>query len=119
LAVASRKALVDFGLWGGMVPEHLADLPAFAQSGVVGFKAFMSDSGIDDFHRVPDGVLAIGLKVTARLNALVGVHAESQEMIERATREIREEGRVDRLAWCHSRPAAAEVDAIKRLLVCM
>ena len=119
LAVASRKALVDFGLWGGMVPENLADLPALAQRGVVGFKAFMSDSGIDDFHRVPDGVLAIGLKVTARLSALVGVHAESQEMVERTTREIREEGRVDRLAWCHSRPAAAEVEAIKRLLVCM
>ena len=86
VAVASRKALVDFGLWGGMVPENLADLPALAQRGVVGFKAFMSDSGIDDFHRVPDGVLAIGLKVTARLSALVGVHAESQEMVERTPR---------------------------------
>ena len=119
VAVASRKALVDFGLWGGMVPENLSELPALAERGVVGFKAFMSDSGIDDFHRVPDGVLAIGLKVTARLNVLVGVHAESQEMVERTTREIREGGRVDRLAWCHSRPAAAEVEAIKRLLVCM
>jgi allantoinase len=119
VAAASHKALVDFGLWGGMVPENLSDLAALAQRGVVGFKAFMSDSGIDDFHRVADGVLAIGLKVTARLNALVGVHAESQEMVERRTREVREEGRADRLAWCHARPPSAEVEAIKRLLVCM
>src|SRR5205823_2688585 len=119
LAVASTKALVDFGLWGGLVPDNLQNLEDLHQRGVVGFKAFMSDSGIDDFHRVPDGVLAIGLKVAARLNAIVGVHAESQEMVERTTREIREEGRVDRLAWCHSRPAAAEVEAIKALLVCM
>ena len=112
VAVASRKAFVDFGLWGGMVPENLAELPALAGRGVVGFKAFMSDSGIEDFHRVADGVLAIGLKVAARLNAVVGVHAESQEMLGTA-------GAPNPLAWCRARPPAAEVDAIKRLLVCM
>jgi allantoinase len=112
LAVASQKALVDFGLWGGMVPDNLQDLENLHQRGVVGFKAFMSDSGIDDFHRVPDGILAIGLKVTARLNAIVGVHAESQEMLDTA-------GPPNPLAWCRARPAAAEVDAIRRLLVCM
>jgi allantoinase len=112
LAVASQKALVDFGLWGGLVPDNLANLEALHQRGVVGFKAFMSDSGIDDFHRVPDGILAIGLKVTARLTAIVGVHAESQE-------RLAAQGAPNPLAWCHARPAAAEVDAIRRLLVCM
>jgi len=112
LAVASQKAIVDFGLWGGMVPENLGDLEALHQRGVVGFKAFMSDSGIDDFHRLPDGILAIALKVAARLNAIVGVHAESQEMLEAP-------GDPNPLAWCQARPAAAEVDAIRRLLVCM
>ena len=118
-AVASSKALVDFGLWGGLVPENLPELPALAARGVVGFKAFMSDSGIDDFRRVNDGVLAIGLKVTARLNAIVGVHAESQEMVERLSAELVAAGRSDRLAWCRARPPAAEVEAIRRLLVCM
>lgn len=117
--VASRKAYVDFGLWGGMVPENLAELEGLHQRGVVGFKAFMSDSGIDDFHRVPDGVLAIGLKTTARLQALVGVHAESQQMVERLGAEMIAGGRTDRLAWCHARPPAAEVDAIRALLVAM
>ena len=112
LAVASKKALVDFGLWGGLVPDNLAHLEALHQRGVVGFKAFMSDSGIDDFHRVPDGILSIGLKVTARLGAIVGVHAESQHMLEST-------GAPNPIAWCRARPAAAEVDAIRRLLVCM
>ncbi len=112
LAVASQKALVDFGLWGGLVPDNLDNLPILHQQGVVGFKAFMSHSGIDDFPRVPDGVLAIGLKVAARLNAIVGVHAESQEMLETG-------GEPSPLAWCRARPAGAEVDAIGRLLVCM
>ncbi|PYP58241.1 MAG: allantoinase AllB [Gemmatimonadetes bacterium] len=112
VAVASQKALVDFGLWGGLVPENLGDLEALHDRGVVGFKAFMSDSGIDDFHRVSDGVLAIGLKTAARLNAIVGVHAESQEM-------LASHGAPNPLAWCGARPAAAEVAAIRRLLVCM
>jgi len=112
LAIASQKALVDFGLWGGLVPNNLDNLQTLHQRGVIGFKAFMSDSGIEDFHRVSDGVLAIGLKVTARLNAIVGVHAESQEMLET-------QGAPNPLAWCRARPAAAEVDAIRRLLVCM
>jgi len=112
LAIASQKALVDFGLWGGLVPDNLDSLQTLHQRGVIGFKAFMSDSGIEDFHRVSDGVLAIGLKVIARLNAIVGVHAESQEMLET-------QGAPNPLAWCRARPAAAEVDAIRRLLVCM
>ena len=112
LAIASQKALVDFGLWGGLVPDNLDNLQILHQRGVIGFKAFMSDSGIEDFHRVSDDVLAIGLKVTARLNAIVGVHAESQELLET-------QGALNPLAWCRARPAAAEVDAIRRLLVCM
>jgi len=118
-AVASSKALVDFGLWGGLVPENLTELAALAARGVVGFKAFMSASGIDDFRRVNDGVLAIGLKAAARLNAIVGVHAESHEMVERLGAEMRASGRADRLAWCRARPPAAEVEAIRRLLTCM
>jgi allantoinase len=118
-AVASRKALVDFGLWGGLVDDNLADLPDLAARGVVGFKAFMSESGVDDFRRVTDGVLAAGLKAAARLGVLVGVHAESHEMVERLGGEIRAQRQVDRLAWCRSRPVAAEVEAIRRLVSCV
>src|SRR5258707_5626933 len=80
LAVASKKALVDFGLWGGLVPDNLPNLETLHQRGVVGFKAFMSHSGIDDFARVPDGILAVGLKATARLGAIVGGHAEDEDL---------------------------------------
>jgi allantoinase len=116
LAVASQKALVDFGLWGGLVPDNLDNLPILHHRGVIGFKAFMSHSGIDDFPRVADGVLAIGLKATARLGAIVGVHAESQEIIERLAGEQRN---TQRLSWCRARPPEAEVEAIQRLLACM
>jgi allantoinase len=119
VAAASGKALVDFGLWGGLVDDNLAELAALAACGVVGFKAFMSESGIDDFRRVPDGVLAAGLKAAARLGAVVGVHAESHAMVERLSAELVTAKRTDRLAWCRARPPAAEVEAIRRLVSCV
>lgn len=118
-AVASRKAFVDFGLWGGLVDDNLAELAGLAERGVVGFKAFMSESGVDDFRRVPDGVLAAGLQAAARLGVMVGVHAESHEMVERLGAEIRAARQIDRLAWCRARPPAAEVEAIRRLVSCV
>lgn len=115
LAVAAEKALVDFGLWGGLVPDNIQHLETLHQRGVVGFKAFMSHSGIDDFPCVSDGVLAIGLKAAARHGAIVAVHAESQELLERCAAERD----ATRASWCRARPAAAEVEAIQRLLTAM
>ena len=117
--VASEKARVDFGLWGGLVNDNLAELEGLAERGVVAFKAFMSESGVDDFRRVPDGVLAAGLKAAARLGVVVGVHAESHEMVERLGSEMRGRRETGRLSWCRARPPAAEVEAIKRLVSCV
>src|SRR5262249_15472098 len=41
-AAAERSAVVDFALWGGLVPGHVERLEELAARGVVGFKAFMS-----------------------------------------------------------------------------
>jgi allantoinase len=119
LAIASKKAFVDFGLWGGLVPDSLDNLQSLHERGVVGFKAFMSESGVDDFRRVPDGVLAAGLKAAARLGVVVGVHAESHEMVERLGSEMRGRRETGRLSWCRARPPAAELEAIKRLVSCV
>jgi allantoinase len=112
-AVASRKAIVDYGLWGGLQPDNLGELESLVARGVVGFKAFMCGSGIGDFTSVTDGILAIGLKAAARLGSIVSVHAESERYLGGANEQT------DRLSWCRARPRAAEVDAIRRLLVAM
>jgi len=117
--VASEKARVDFGLWGGLVNDNLAELEGLAARGVIAFKAFMSESGVDDFRRVPDGVLAAGLKAAARLGVVVGVHAESHEMVERLGSEMRGRRETGRLSWCRARPPVAELEAIKRLVSCV
>jgi allantoinase len=79
----------------------------------------MSESGVDDFRRVTDGVLGAGLKTAARLGVVVGVHAESHEMVERLGGEMRAQRQIDRLAWCRARPPEAELEAIRRLVSCV
>ncbi len=69
-------SLCDFALWGGLVPGHLDDLEPLAERGVMGFKAFMSGSGIDDFPKADLATLREGMKRAARLGVPVGVHAE-------------------------------------------
>src|SRR5947208_3827497 len=51
LAAAQNKSVTDFALWGGLVPHNLEQIERLAERGVIGFKAFMSHSGIDDFPR--------------------------------------------------------------------
>ena len=63
LAAARRDSSVDFGLWGALVPG--AALEELAERGVIGFKAFMSNSGIEDFARADDVTLYEGM-ATAR-----------------------------------------------------
>ena len=64
---ATASSVVDFALWGGLVPGNLDRLDELAERGVVGFKAFMCDSGIEDFPAVDDEVLEAGMARAAAL----------------------------------------------------
>lgn len=114
-----RKALeassiTDFGLWGGLVPGSVGEMAEMAARGVVGFKAFMSNSGLPEFPRADDVTLLDGLREAARLNLPVAVHAESEEL----TRGLAERmaARTVR-AFLDSRPVIAELEAIQRALL--
>jgi allantoinase len=86
-AAAERISIVDFGLWGGLVPGNLDQLETLRDRGVVGLKAFMCESGVDDFPYVTMSILREGMKRAADLDLLVAVHAESQEMTQRLAAE--------------------------------
>jgi allantoinase len=112
-AAVRDKAVVDYALWGGLVDDNVADLAGLHEEGVIGFKAFMSESGVD-FARVDDDVLYAGLRRAAELGNLVAVHAESEHVTRLLGDELRERGRADRAAWAESRPPAAELEALSR-----
>ncbi len=112
-ALGEAKSSLDFALWGGLVPGNEDCLEELAACGVVGFKAFMVDSGIEDFPGVDSAVLRKGMKVAARLGLPVAVHAEDPAIVgERPKRRVRRAGS-DARAFLDSRPVESEVEAVR------
>jgi allantoinase len=117
LEAAKANSTTDFAFWGGLTPDNLEHLEELAECGVMGFKAFMSNSGIDEFRAVDDLSLYRGMAKAAQLNLPVAVHAESEAITKRLTGDLRTLGRVDIEAYLESRPILAELEAINRALL--
>ena len=56
---AAPRLWIDVGFWGGVVPGNADDLAALAEAGVLGCKAFMVHSGIDEFPASDEAVLRV------------------------------------------------------------
>jgi allantoinase len=117
LQAASRVSHVDFALWGGLVPGKVDQLDELAACGVIGFKAFMSNSGIDDFQAVDDYTLFEGMARAARLNRIVAVHAENDAITAALARQAVAGGRTTARDYSRSRPVIAELEAISRAIL--
>lgn len=116
LAVARKTSLTDFSFWGGLVPGNLDKLEELAKRGVIGFKAFMSNSGIEDFERADDATLREGMKRVAGLGRLVAVHAECETITSELARKALAGGRTSIRDYLDSRPVRAELEAIRRAI---
>ena len=114
-ALAANAAVVDYANWGGLVNNNLDALDELHADGVVGFKAFMSNSGVD-FERVDDDMLYAGLLKMRELGNVIGLHAENEYVTRLLGKRLRSQGRTDRAAYLESRPPETELEAIERSL---
>jgi allantoinase len=114
---AQAHSLVDFGLWGGLVPGNVDCLEELAERGVVGFKAFMSNSGIEDFASVDDVTLYEGMQRATQLGRMVALHAESDQITGILARRARAQGKTGIRDYLASRPVVAELEAIERAIL--
>ncbi len=110
-AALEASSVTDFALWGGLVPGPKDGLHELAERGAIGFKAFMSDSGLTECPRADDLTLYEGMRVAARYGIPVAVHAESEEITQGLAAKATRRGVRDYLA---SRPVVAELEAIQR-----
>ncbi len=114
---AQANSLVDFGFWGGLVPGNVDRLEELAERGVIGFKAFMSNSGIEDFSAVDDVTLYEGMQCAAQLGRIVALHAESDQITSILARRARAQGKTGVRDYLTSRPVVAELEAIERAIL--
>jgi len=114
VAAVSRTSRTDFALYGGLTPESLPSMHELAERGVVGFKAFMCPSGIEDFTSADDLTLLRGMEKAAALDLPVLLHAESAAIT--GALEASRTG-TDVRAFLDSRPVIAELEAITRAML--
>lgn len=102
---------VDVGFWGGVVPGNEDQLIPLAEAGVLGSKAFLCHSGIDDFPNVTREDLERAMPRMAEAGVPLLAHAEldlgDPPCPDSAT---------DYASWLRSRPAAWEDAAIALLI---
>lgn len=116
MALMKEKAIVNGYLWGGLVPGNLDQLEGLHKRGVIGFKAFMCDSGIPEFPAADDYTLYEGSRIIGALKGLLGVHAENDSITKGLTQKATRLGLVGIKDFVRSRPFEAELEAIERVL---
>ncbi|MGW6923615.1 allantoinase AllB [Streptomyces sp. NPDC054950] len=110
--VAADKAHIDVGFWGGALPDNVKDLRPLHESGVFGFKAFLSPSGVDEFPHLDQDRLARSLAEIAGFDGLLIVHAEDPHHLDAAPQR----GGPRYADFLASRPRDAEDTAIANLV---
>lgn len=122
-AAAAGRCRIDVGFWGGLVPDNtgpggLGDVHALLDAGVLGFKAFLVDSGVEEFPAATLDGLRRAAPVLARAGVPLLAHSEDPATIERAAAAGAPSGEAagSYAAYLASRPPEAEVEAIRSLL---
>jgi allantoinase len=117
-ASAAPQAQVDVGFWGGVVPENLGALRPLHDAGVLGFKAFLAPSGVDEFGHLDGPGLDRALEEIAAFDGLLLVHAEDPGVLDAyaGAGSAGPAAPQDHARFVASRPDAAEVVAIERLV---
>jgi dihydroorotase len=114
--IASEKAHVDFGLYGLLGEDTIANVPALIEGGVIGFKLYMGNT----FGKIPSpstGGMLEAFEVVAPTGKRIGLHAETNSIMERRQTRLTAAGRTDPLAHLASRPAVVAVEAVSRACI--
>ena len=76
VAAVTEHSVVDYGLWGGIVPGNLDDLADLHAGGVVAAKAFMCHSGLDEYPGVDLRLQALDVGLQSAFGGVEGHRIE-------------------------------------------
>ncbi|MQA02689.1 MAG: allantoinase AllB [Streptosporangiales bacterium] len=112
---AAGQLFVDVGCWGGAVPSNLGRLGELHAAGVLGFKCFTTDSGVPEFPPLTWLQVRAALRELAAFDGLLLVHAEDAAVLAGAPAATGD----SYPAFVASRPARAEVSAVRELVAAL
>ncbi|HEX9659281.1 MAG TPA: allantoinase AllB [Rhodothermales bacterium] len=115
---AEGRIFVDCGFYGGLVPGGVHELEGLIDRGVFGIKAFLIDSGIEDYPAVDEETVGRAMTVIAKSSIPLLVHAElatGGSSSRGATQTGLPKIVTDYADYLSSRPASWETAAISML----
>ncbi|WP_035424166.1 allantoinase [Bacillus sp. UNC438CL73TsuS30] len=114
--LSEEKSVINCRFWGGLVPENIENIKELYENGVIGFKAFMSPSGIADFNHVDDRSIFKGMSEIASIGSLLAVHAESTVICDQLAEEKQRQNKTSAKDFVESRPIISEIEAVRRII---
>lgn len=76
LQSTQHKLHTNVGFWGGLIPGNEHEIEPLIARGVLGFKAFLTHSGIDEFSNVTEDGLRKAMPIIAKHQLPLLVHCE-------------------------------------------
>ncbi|MBL4715869.1 MAG: amidohydrolase family protein, partial [Bacteroidia bacterium] len=111
LEVAKDQLHVNCGFYGGIIPENAHDLEPLLNSGILGIKAFLIHSGIDEFPNVRESDLLKGMPAIAEASIPLLAHSELS-----TSPLLQESIKGTYSSYLSSRPRQGENNAIKLMI---
>ena len=111
--IASSKAVVDFGLYGVLSEDNLADLKPMAEAGVIGFKLFLGNT-TGNLPCPSDGAVLEAFEIIAGLGKRISIHAENSPILFWREDRLQAAGRNDAIDHLMARHDVVAVEAMAR-----
>ncbi len=112
LRKARQQLHVNCGFWGGVIPGNCMEIEPLIEKGVLGFKAFLTHSGIGEFPNITERDLRKVMPLIARHNLPLLVHCELND----ETSKFRKQKPTSYQDYLASRPREWEDNAIKLMI---
>ena len=118
IAACKDKLHANVGFWGGVIPRNEDEIEPLIKKGVLGFKAFLTHSGIDDFPNATEDDLRRAMPMIAKYNLPLLVHCElTDNSLPRYFGEQRSTNNVSSYNnYLNTRPKHWEDDAIAMMI---
>jgi allantoinase len=113
LTATKNQLHTNCGFWGGIIPGNENEIEPLIEKGVLGFKAFLTHSGIDEFPNATEDDLRKAMPIIAKHNLPLLVHCELISEIQNSKFKIQNNSYQD---YLNSRPRKWEDDAIALMI---
>lgn len=111
LKATQEQLHTNCGFWGGVIPGNKDQIEPLIEKGVLGFKAFLTHSGIDEFPNATEDDLKKAMPIIAKYNLPLLAHCELTDDKLRADGDPRSYQN-----YLNSRPRKWEDDAIALMI---